>query len=153
MTESLRFVSLVSVLIHIHAGTDWWSTRLQTQQYVHIKSLRKLQSKRNWWRFDNNIKIHSSYFLSPGNVPIDWGSRYFNRPGQPLETPAHLNFLKQSVLCSNSPLHKLHVVVQCSSQRINVCRLWIRKNKPWEPRFSGLHMMLIGNHMQSTTKI
>ena len=47
---------------------------------------------------------------------------------QPLETPAHLNFLKQPVLCSNSPLHKLYVVVKCSSQRINVCKLWIRKN-------------------------
>ena len=50
-----------------------------------------------------------------------------NGPGQPLETPVHLNFLKQCVLCSNPPLHKLYVVVKCSSQRINVCRLWIRK--------------------------
>ena len=48
-------------------------------------------------------------------------------PEQSLETPAHLNFLKQPVPCLNSPLHKLHVAVKCSSQRINVCRLWIRK--------------------------
>ena len=50
-------------------------------------------------------------------------------PGQPLETPAHLNFWKQPVPCLNSPLHKLYVVVKCSSQRINVCRLWTRKKK------------------------
>ena len=64
-------------------------------------------------------------------------------PGQPLETPAHLNFLKQFVPCLNSTLHKLYIVVKCSSQRITVCRLWIRKkslNKGW---FSGLHRMLI----------
>ena len=64
-------------------------------------------------------------------------------PGQPLETPAHLNFLKQFVPCLNSPLHKLYIVVKWSSQRITVCRLWIRKkslNKGW---FSGLHRMLI----------
>ena len=48
-------------------------------------------------------------------------------PEQSLETPAHLNFLKQPVPRLNSPLHKLHVAVKCSSQRINVCRLWIRK--------------------------
>ena len=48
-------------------------------------------------------------------------------PGQPLETPAHLNLLKQPVPCLNSPLHKLYVVAKCSSQRINVLRLWIRK--------------------------
>ena len=53
-------------------------------------------------------------------MPIDWGSRYFNRPGQTLENPAHLDFLKQPVLCSNSPLHKLYVVVKCSSQIINI---------------------------------
>ena len=47
--------------------------------------------------------------------------------GQPLETAAHLNFLKQPVPCLNSPLHKLYVVVKCSPQRINICRLWIRK--------------------------
>ena len=63
--------------------------------------------------------------------------------GNPSKPPAHLNFLKQPVPCLNSPLHKLYVVVKCSSQRITVCRLWIRKkslNKGW---FSGLHMMLI----------
>ena len=39
-------------------------------------------------------------------------------PGQPLETPAHLNVLKQPALCSISPLHELYVMVKCSSQRI-----------------------------------
>ena len=37
------------------------------------------------------------------------------------------SILKQPVLCSNSPLDKLYVVVKCSSQRINVGRLLIRK--------------------------
>ena len=82
-------------------------------------------------------------------MPIDWASRSFNRPGQPLEIPAHLNVLKQPVLCSNSPLHKFYVVVKCSSQSINVCSLWIRKKKVFRTvifRTSG--MMLIGNQLQ-----
>ena len=43
-------------------------------------------------------------------------------PEQSLETPAHLNFLKQPVPCLNSPLHKLHHGLGWYSKLLNGLR-------------------------------
>ena len=42
---------------HIHEGTDINAANMAI--YIFLRSV---QSERNWWRFDNNIKRHSSYF-------------------------------------------------------------------------------------------
>ena len=95
-----------------------------------------MQSERNWWWFDNNIKIHSSYSYSRGNVPINSieGLDTSTYPGQPLETPAHLNFWKQPVPCLNSPLHKLYMVVKCSSQKNKCLQIMNTKKKRLKSR-------------------